>query len=142
MLKYLPKMATQYTGRMDNATTFTAQKPFVVVGLQSPADIKTFDTEQEAKAFVTNAKKGINSRRLSDCTVFRKAGGFDSESARFRDRPFGVLIAGPANCLRMGFQKRTRRTQVIVRSPVPRTAVRGFFFFAFRVSFSVQSDVA
>jgi len=125
---------------MDNATTFTAQKPFVVVGLPSPADIKTFDTEQEAKAFVTNAKKGGTiSRRLSDCTVFRKAGGFDSESARFRDRPFGVLIAGRVNCLRMGFRNRTRRTQVIVRSPVPRTAVREFSFFAFRVSFSVLS---
>ena len=43
---------------MDDATTFTAQKPFVVVGLPSPGDIKAFDTEQEAKAFVTNARKG------------------------------------------------------------------------------------
>jgi hypothetical protein len=58
VLYCLPKMATHYTGRMDNATTFSAAKPFVVVGLPSPADIKTFDTEQEAKAFVTNAKKG------------------------------------------------------------------------------------
>jgi hypothetical protein len=58
-------MATQYTGRMDAAATFTAQKPFVVLGWPSDADVKTFDTEQEAKDFVTKSKKSDKFRAVA-----------------------------------------------------------------------------
>jgi hypothetical protein len=50
-------MAHQYAGKMDDATAFSAERPFAVRGWPSAADIETFDTEQEAKNFVVRLKK-------------------------------------------------------------------------------------
>ncbi len=51
------QMAHQYTGKMDDATAFSAERPYAVAGWPSDADIETFDTEQDAKAFVAHLKK-------------------------------------------------------------------------------------
>lgn len=50
-------MPLQFTGRMDGDTEFSAERPFAVAGWPSEADIETFNTEQEARDFITRLKK-------------------------------------------------------------------------------------
>jgi len=46
---------TEYSGKMDGAITFTAPKPFVILGW-GETDAKFFDTEHEARQFLKKAK--------------------------------------------------------------------------------------
>ena len=62
-------MPTEYTGKMDGAITFTAPKPFVILG-RGETDAKFFDAEQEPKQFLKNAKS------LDQYATFARMYGF------------------------------------------------------------------
>jgi hypothetical protein len=49
-------MTEDYSGTMEDGNTFSAAKPFVLLGWPAAGDANTFNTEEEARGFITKVK--------------------------------------------------------------------------------------